>query len=507
MCQSVGDNTSPLLYLHNTGSQVNGYIYIGPSKNDVFSFRYLFHSNPPLNKMSNLKSSIMSTRQYRSDIDCLQKVLSKYVNKESFTDVTLVSDDFQSFKAHKLVLSAFSKVIERLLLISSKEHTVLHLRGFKGPIIQKMLKMMYFGEVNMEDYELLEFHNLVSDLKIVGLEVPILTYEEENKIMIDNPKSPQNISNIKTKHRLLNQKNISLDFLEEDKEGSVEIDDKMADKNTVKEDLIITNEEREFKVKIRSPKAVFYKVIEGVESIYECVFCSESYSKKQFLNKHTRQKHSDAKTFQCKVCLKNYDNLRRLEIHFHAYHREHGFQCIECDFTSGRQLNVHDHYLKLHKNLFPCDQCDYHAKVRRSLEYHKRSVHEDNMKRSKCDECGNLVVNLQAHIKTKHQKIKFPCSRCPFQATNKKYLEQHELGIHEGIKNKCDHCEYSGSIYALKAHVKTTHDGVRYNCDQCQMKFRCKSQMKIHQTKKHNIMHAKRHYQRDYELFTNLKTE
>ena len=41
-----------------------------------------------------------------------------------------MSDDFQSFKAHKLVLSAFSKVIERLLLISSKEHTVLHLRGF-----------------------------------------------------------------------------------------------------------------------------------------------------------------------------------------------------------------------------------------------------------------------------------------------------------------------------------------------------------------------------------------
>ena len=138
MCQSVGDNTSPLLYLHNTGSQVNGYIYIGPSKNYVFSFRYLFHSNPPLNKMSNLKSSNMTTRQYRSDIDCLQKVLSKYVNKESFTDVTLVSDDFQSFKAHKLVLSAFSQVIERLLLISSKEHTVLHLRGFKGPIIQKM---------------------------------------------------------------------------------------------------------------------------------------------------------------------------------------------------------------------------------------------------------------------------------------------------------------------------------------------------------------------------------
>ena len=47
---------------------------------------------------------------------CLEAALLKYVSKEVFCDVTLVSDDFQLFPAHKLVLAAHSPVLERLLL-------------------------------------------------------------------------------------------------------------------------------------------------------------------------------------------------------------------------------------------------------------------------------------------------------------------------------------------------------------------------------------------------------
>ena len=114
----------------------------------------------------------MSPRVYKSGKHCLQRVLSKYVRKENFTDVTLVSDDFQTFRAHKLVVSAYSPVLERLLLLNttlSSEHTVLHVRGFHGRTIQKMLKFMYFGEVTLEKEQLSSFSAAAEELKVLGL--------------------------------------------------------------------------------------------------------------------------------------------------------------------------------------------------------------------------------------------------------------------------------------------------------------------------------------------------
>ena len=62
----------------------------------------------------------MATTVKASDLT-LQNAVSKYVMKEQFCDVTLVSDDFHKFPAHKIVLSAFSPVLEKLLLSSNQK--------------------------------------------------------------------------------------------------------------------------------------------------------------------------------------------------------------------------------------------------------------------------------------------------------------------------------------------------------------------------------------------------
>ena len=103
----------------------------------------------------------------------------------------------------------------------------------------------------------------------------------------------------------------------------------------------------------------------------------------------------------------------------------------------------------------------------------------------------------------KHENIKYPCSRCPFQATTKRYLQCHEIGLHDGIKTKCNQCDYSGTQFTVKKHIETVHDGVRHRCDQCTMVYRSGGQLKTHQIKKHGINHVKRDYRRDYELFRN----
>ena len=240
-------------------------------------------------------------------------------------------------------------------------------------------------------------------------------------------------------------------------------------------------------------------MIEGVESIYECVFCNESYPAKRILNEHTRNYHPDARQFQCKNCHKTFESLHRLELHFHTFHREHVFQCIACDYTSGNKGVVHHHY-QIHHNdsvRFPCNLCAFIAKQKRVLKDHISAIHEDSKKRLKCDDCGAIVKNLRAHIRLKHERIKYPCSHCPFQAASKAYLKSHEAGIHAGIKTKCNHCDFLGSEFTVKKHIETVHDGVRYRCDQCTMVYTCGNQLKKHQMKKHGINYVKRDYQRD----------
>ena len=443
-------------------------------------------------------TTIMAQTILKNDAVHLQTLLSKYILKDQLTDVTLVSEDLQTFKAHKLVLSAYSRVMERLFLMESvwtNERTVLHLRGFKGILIQKMLRYMYFGELNLETEEETNFNFLVTELDIVGLDITRKVY--------DVPKLHPDILSLKTKHSILNDNKISLNVLEETKNTDIadKLEDQQDTQNGSQDKENIANYDSQKTSQVRRPNGEkHYKVIEGVESVFECVFCSESYPKKKLLNRHTRNYHSDAKEYQCKTCMKTYEKLDRLEIHFHAFHRPHVFQCIECDFTSGSKVVVHEHYQIRHNNSiqFPCGQCSYIAKKRRDLKYHISAVHENTQKRFKCDVCGAIVVNLRAHKKMTHERIKYPCSRCPFQASSKVYLQSHESQLHDGIKTKCNQCDYSGTQFTVKKHILTEHEGVRHRCDQCTMVYRSGGQLKTHQIKKHGIDHVKRNYQRDY---------
>ena len=43
------------------------------------------------------------------------KLFNCHRNEDRFTDVTLVSDDNEQFKAHRLVLSSGSKVFDKIL--------------------------------------------------------------------------------------------------------------------------------------------------------------------------------------------------------------------------------------------------------------------------------------------------------------------------------------------------------------------------------------------------------
>ena len=65
----------------------------------------------------------------------------------TFADVTLVSDDQISTKAHKCVLSAASPVLKNLLLSDTSPDTFIYFNGVGITELQILIQAFYLGEV------------------------------------------------------------------------------------------------------------------------------------------------------------------------------------------------------------------------------------------------------------------------------------------------------------------------------------------------------------------------
>jgi hypothetical protein len=75
----------------------------------------------------------------------LSSSISDVFEQNSFSDVTLVSDDLIKFKAHKCVLSASRPVLKNLLLNNPHSHPLIYLRGIKHQELESILQFIYLG--------------------------------------------------------------------------------------------------------------------------------------------------------------------------------------------------------------------------------------------------------------------------------------------------------------------------------------------------------------------------
>ena len=172
----------------------------------------------------------------------LNKALKKYIQKDSFCDVTLVSDDYQKFQAHKIVLAANSSVLEMLLLQCTQTdaiHTVLHIRGFNGLQIQKLLQLLYHGEVTLEHNQASDFSKLASDLKIQLYDKHSGKTSESLYDAVEKDVHENHVQTIKHDNKILNENNITLSLLSDEKlsQNSVDVQTKIVEKKKYLQNL------------------------------------------------------------------------------------------------------------------------------------------------------------------------------------------------------------------------------------------------------------------------------
>merc|ERR1712055_584844 len=72
-------------------------------------------------------------------------------------------------EAHKVVLSASSPFLERLLQKSKNPHPLIYLRGFQSKDFLAILDFLYLGEANVYQEDLDSFLAIAEEIQLKGL--------------------------------------------------------------------------------------------------------------------------------------------------------------------------------------------------------------------------------------------------------------------------------------------------------------------------------------------------
>ena len=117
----------------------------------------------------------MDTNMYKlmwqSYPDHLREMMQNMMQTDNFTDVTLVTDDKKSIKAHRNILSACSPVLNDILLKMDHQtnHPFIYLKGIQSSEMESILQFIYQGEARFAEYRLNEFISASQSLEITQL--------------------------------------------------------------------------------------------------------------------------------------------------------------------------------------------------------------------------------------------------------------------------------------------------------------------------------------------------
>ena len=90
---------------------------------------------------------------------------------------------------------------------------------------------------------------------------------------------------------------------------------------------------------------------------YVCPLCTESFSSKQELKKHTRA-HTGEKPYTCKQCSKSFSQVANLQRHRRVHTGEKPYNCSHCSKSFIQSSGLQSH-LRIHSGEKPysCSQC------------------------------------------------------------------------------------------------------------------------------------------------------
>jgi len=303
------------------------------------------------------------------DSHCASTFKNLY-EENTFTDVTLVSDDNIQFQAHKLVLGACSPILKELLQANPHSHPFLYLRGVKQEHLKSLLQFMYTGETVVAQ-NINDVLDIAKDLQIKEL-APAEIVTEEIVMKSED-------------HQDLQIKELSLEIVME------EIVTKSEDQH---------EDEKE----------------ESFHNISDMTTADDKKDLKATLN-------LDGKILDDKIPAPNNDQTQ-LENHL--------YKCDKCEAVFRSKLGMQLHSRGKHEGVvFSCNKCDYQTSVMGNLKKHQKAIHEGVKFSCKyCEYQATRPDSLKNHQQSKHEKVKYSCDQCKHKTGWKQELREHKKRKH-----------------------------------------------------------------------------
>ena len=323
-------------------------------------------------------------------------------NEKDFVNVTLVANDDFQITAHKIILSASSPLLKRILTKNPHENPLIYLHNISSTELELIVKFIYLGACNVAQAGLIHFLAAGKALEIRGLVDELEDIADKTE---DDECEIQNTELLP---------DVSLPTLDKNKETKVVEEDISED---VGEQLKLENFE-EFLEPNGECSSTLNVTREAPNSyeIHNSDFSTKSvrdlggrvistkYKDKEFIRNTVGQ-------FSCKEC--EYKNLKsgKLIRHVIAVHEKRKFDCSFCGFQSGYKNALQSHIQVVHKGIkFNCKDCDFSANQRSTISVHMKTVHklfkkfniEDNLNCTKCDHKASSIRYMSKHLKENH---------------------------------------------------------------------------------------------------------
>ena len=100
----------------------------------------------------------------------IKSAFRAFRDDNDFADVTLVCEDGQQMKAHKVILAASSPFFQKLLGLNKHPHPLVFMRGMKSSDLWPILDFLYHGEANVFQESLDSFLAIAQEFQLKGLE-------------------------------------------------------------------------------------------------------------------------------------------------------------------------------------------------------------------------------------------------------------------------------------------------------------------------------------------------
>jgi len=303
--------------------------------------------------------------------------LKELLASDTFSDVTLVSDDKKLFSAHKFVLAACSPIMKDLIIKNPHTHPVIYLRGIKSLELNAILHFLYLGQTRFHRSRTDDFFEAGRELKI------------------------EQLCNLLDRY-------INADQVDDRRIASDNVNSAIFAKDCTQ---------------ISNPKD---NKNEDDGKSFQCEECGARYISRPGLMQHMTNKHGLV-SYSCHVCGFKSNDKTYLRRHRESIHEGVRYSCDNCSYKAKHAGHLKAHKDSIHKGIrYLCDSCGYRATKRGDLKRHKEAKHEGV--RYPCDSCeykATEMGSLMKHKKSIHEGIRYPCNCCEYKATNKSKLKSH----------------------------------------------------------------------------------